>query len=93
MVIRSRANHLHVRACGRAGNRKPRSSDVSHRTTADWAGPDSRIRVRDETGARIPLFQKITRDRKKKDESGKDIDLKTGDIIQNSMVVPGAGGG
>src|ERR1043166_1485996 len=47
------------------------------------------IRVRDETGARIPLFQKITRDRKKKDESGKDVDLKTGDIIQNSMVVPG----
>ncbi len=47
------------------------------------------IRVRDETGAKIPLFQRITRDRKKKDESGKDIDLKTGDIIQNSMVVPG----
>jgi len=47
------------------------------------------IRVRDETGAKIPLFQKITRDRKKKDESGKDVDLKTGDIIQNSMVVPG----
>jgi hypothetical protein len=45
--------------------------------------------VRDETGARIPLFQRITRDRKKKDESGKDIDLKTGDIVQNSMVVPG----
>ncbi|MGH9932676.1 MAG: multiheme c-type cytochrome [Pyrinomonadaceae bacterium] len=49
----------------------------------------ARFRVRDETGAKIPLFQKITRDRKKKDESGKDIDLKTGDIIQNSMVVPG----
>lgn len=47
------------------------------------------IRVRDETGTKIPLFQRITRDRKKKDESGKDIDLKTGDIIQNSMVVPG----
>jgi hypothetical protein len=49
----------------------------------------TRFRVRDETGAKIPLFQKITRDRKKKDESGKDIELKTGDIIQNSMVVPG----
>jgi hypothetical protein len=47
------------------------------------------IRVRDETGTRIPLFQRISRDRKKKDESGKDIELKTGDIIQNSMVVPG----
>jgi hypothetical protein len=49
----------------------------------------TRFRVRDETGAKIPLFQKITRDRKKKDEGGKDIELKTGDIIQNSMVVPG----
>lgn len=47
------------------------------------------IRVRDETGTKVPLFQRITRDRKKKDESGKDIDLKAGDIIQNSMVVPG----
>jgi len=47
------------------------------------------IRVRDETGAKVPLFQRITRDRKKKDESGKEVELKTGDIIQNSMVVPG----
>jgi hypothetical protein len=49
----------------------------------------TRIRVRDETGAKIPIFQRIARERKKKDESGNDIDLKTGDIVQNSMVVPG----
>jgi hypothetical protein len=48
-----------------------------------------RIRVREETGERIAMFQRITRDRTKKDENGKDVDLKTGDIIQNSMVVPG----
>jgi len=47
------------------------------------------IRVRDESGAAIPLFQRVTRDRKKKDQSGQDVDLKTGDIIQNSMVQPG----
>jgi hypothetical protein len=47
------------------------------------------IRVRDETGTKVPLFQRMTRDRKKKDESGKEVELKTGDIIQNSMVVPG----
>src|SRR6185436_13686313 len=35
------------------------------------------IRVRDESGAKVPLFQRITRDRKKKDESGKDVELKT----------------
>ncbi|MDQ3474636.1 MAG: hypothetical protein M3447_12965 [Acidobacteriota bacterium] len=45
--------------------------------------------VRDETGAKIPVFQRITRDRKKKDESGKEIELKTGDIVQNSLVVAG----
>ena len=38
---------------------------------------------------RIPLFQRVTRDRKRKDEKGVDVDLKTGDIMQNSMVVPG----
>jgi hypothetical protein len=49
----------------------------------------TRIRVRDETGSAIPLFQRITRDRKRRDEKGVDVDLKTGDIVQNSLVVPG----
>jgi len=49
----------------------------------------TRIRVRDADGARIPLFQRVTRDRKRKDDKGVDVDLKTGDIMQNSMVVPG----
>ncbi len=54
------------------------------------AGQDlTRIRVRDPDGARIPLFQRITRDRKRKDAQGVDVDLKAGDIMQNSMVVPG----
>ncbi len=54
------------------------------------AGQDlNRIRVRDETGAKVPLFRRLTRDQKKKDESGNDIELKSGDVIQNSMVVPG----
>ncbi|MGA9997830.1 MAG: hypothetical protein WBP93_20610 [Pyrinomonadaceae bacterium] len=49
----------------------------------------TRIRVRDESGTKIPLFQRIARDRTKKDESGKDVQLKKDDIVQNSMVVPG----
>lgn len=49
----------------------------------------TRIRVRDAEGTNIPLFQRIPRDRKKKDEKGTDFDLKAGDIVQNSMVVPG----
>jgi hypothetical protein len=54
------------------------------------AGQDlTRIRVRDAEGARIPLFQRVTRDRKRKNEQGIDVDLKAGDVMQNSMVVPG----
>ncbi|MEO8434761.1 MAG: hypothetical protein ABI596_07685 [Pyrinomonadaceae bacterium] len=49
----------------------------------------TRIRVRDAEGTNIPLFQRIPRDRKKKDEKGSDVDLKAGDVVQNSMVVPG----
>src|SRR5690349_9359292 len=49
----------------------------------------TRIRVRDAEGTRIPLFQRVTRDRKRKDENGRDVELKAGDIMQNSMVVPG----
>ena len=49
----------------------------------------TRIRVRDAEGTRIPLFQRVTRDRKRKNEKGADVDLKSGDIMQNSMVVPG----
>ena len=45
--------------------------------------------TRDESGSKLPVFQPVQRDRKKKDETGKDVDLKAGDIIQNSMVVPG----
>jgi hypothetical protein len=48
-----------------------------------------RLRARDADGAKIPLFQLITRDRKRKDERGHDVELKAGDIVQNSLVVPG----
>ena len=47
------------------------------------------LSTRDETGSKVPVFQRITRDRTKKRENGKDLDLKAGDIIQNSLVVPG----
>jgi hypothetical protein len=47
------------------------------------------IRFRDPDGGRVLLFQRIRADTTKKDEQGNDIQLKTGDLIQNSMVVPG----
>lgn len=45
--------------------------------------------TRDESGSKVPVFQPVPRDRKKKDANGNDVELKAGDIIQNSMVVPG----
>src|SRR5437763_2658153 len=47
------------------------------------------IRFRDPDGGRVLLFQRIRTDQKKKDENGNEIQLKAGDIVQNSMVVPG----
>ncbi len=47
------------------------------------------IRFRDPDGGRVLLFQRIRADQKKKDEQGNEIQLKAGDIVQNSMVVPG----
>src|SRR5262249_12728972 len=51
--------------------------------------PLANIRFRTPDGGRIALFQVIRNDSKKKDENGNEIALKAGDIIQNSMVVPG----
>ncbi len=47
------------------------------------------IRFRDPEGGRVLLFTKIRSDTKKKDEHGNEVQLKAGDVIQNSMVVPG----
>src|SRR6266496_1660076 len=51
--------------------------------------PLANIRFRNPDGGKIALFQVIRNDSKKKDENGNEIALKAGDIIQNSMVVPG----
>jgi hypothetical protein len=47
------------------------------------------IRFRDPNGDRVLLFQRFRSDTKKKDENGNEVALKAGDIVQNSMVVPG----
>jgi hypothetical protein len=47
------------------------------------------IRFRSPEGGRQLLFQRIQTDRKQKDEHGNEIELKAGDIVQNSIVVPG----
>jgi hypothetical protein len=47
------------------------------------------IRFRDPNGDRMFLFQRIRSDSRRKDENGNEVALKAGDIVQNSMVVPG----
>ncbi len=47
------------------------------------------IRFRNTDGGRVLLFQRITSNTTKKDENGNAVQLKAGDVIQNSMVVPG----
>jgi hypothetical protein len=47
------------------------------------------LRFRDPEGGRMFLFQRIRNDTKRKDEKGNEVQLKSGDIVQNSMVVPG----
>lgn len=47
------------------------------------------VRVRDIDGAQLPLFQRIGRDQKRKNEQGVEVALVKGDIVQNSIVTPG----
>ena len=47
------------------------------------------IRFRSPEGDRQLLFQRIRTDAKRTDEHGSEIALKAGDIVQNSIVVPG----
>ncbi len=49
----------------------------------------TRISFHDDAGETVRAFQRLSRDTKKKDEDGKEIQLKAGDIIQNSLVVTG----
>ncbi|MGB7069158.1 MAG: hypothetical protein WBD22_06660 [Pyrinomonadaceae bacterium] len=49
----------------------------------------TRLRFRSVDGKRLPVLDVIDRDTKKKDAQGNEIELKKGDIIQNSIVEPG----
>ena len=49
----------------------------------------TRLRFRSSDGRRQPVLEILTRDTKRKDASGNEIELKKGDVIQNSIVEPG----
>ena len=49
----------------------------------------TKIKARNERGRQIPMFQRIAQATKRKNLEGKDVNLKPGDIVQNSLVEPG----
>src|SRR5215475_14294442 len=49
----------------------------------------TKIKTRNERGRQIPLFQRIAQPTKRKTLDGKEVDLRAGDIVQNSLVEPG----
>lgn len=48
----------------------------------------TRLRFRATDGKRLPVMEILARDVKRKDSAGKEIELKKGDVIQNSIVEP-----
>jgi hypothetical protein len=81
-TIRERATLLTSGFAAGAGVKDGKFTDGPKRNLAT-------IRFRDPEGGRVLLFQRLRADTKKKDEHGNEIQLRAGDIIQNSMVVPG----
>ncbi|MCI0524738.1 MAG: hypothetical protein L0Y75_05690 [Acidobacteria bacterium] len=49
----------------------------------------TKIKARNERGRQIPMFQRISQPTKRKTLDGKEVDLRAGDIVQNSLVEPG----
>ncbi len=48
----------------------------------------TRLRFRSTDGRRLPVMEILTRDVKRKDANGVEVELKLGDVIQNSIVEP-----
>lgn len=46
----------------------------------------TRLRFRSPDGKKLPILEVIARDTKRKDASGREIELKKGDVVQNSIV-------
>ena len=49
----------------------------------------TRLRFRSADGKRLPVLEIMARDTKRKDANGNDVQLKKGDVVQNSIVEPG----
>jgi hypothetical protein len=87
--MRSRANGI---TSGVAALPPETKSEITQREKANkpLIGRDlTRLRFRSPDGKRLPVLEVIARDSKRKDLNGTEIQLKKGDIVQNSIVEPG----
>ncbi len=67
-------------------------TEITQRTNAKkpLIGRDlTRLRFRSTDGKRLPILEVVARDAKRKDAAGNEIELKKGDVVQNSIVEPG----
>lgn len=86
--INAKANGITSGAAAMAPENKNEIT-AREKTNKPLIGRDlTRLRFRSFDGKRLPILEVIARDIKRKDSSGKEIALKKGDIVQNSIVEP-----
>jgi hypothetical protein len=86
--IQDKANGI---TSGFAAQPPENKNEIEQRKKADKPeiGRDlTRLQFRAPDGKRKRILEIITRDTKRKDENGNEIELKKGDIVQNSLVMP-----
>ncbi|PYT01706.1 MAG: hypothetical protein DMF63_02345 [Acidobacteria bacterium] len=88
----SMRSHASGITSGEAALAPETKSEITQREKANkpLIGRDlTRLRFRSPDGKRLPILEIIARDTKRKDASGNEIQLKKGDVVQNSIVEPG----
>ena len=86
--IRAKANGI---TSGFAAMAPENKNELNQRKTANKPpiGRDlTRLRFRSPDGKRMTVLEVLTKDEKRKNEKGRDIQLRKGDIIQHSIVEP-----
>ena len=87
-TIKAKANGI---TSGEAAMPPENKNELNQRKTANkpLIGRDlTRLRFRSPDGKRVPVLEVIQSDTKRKNANGRDIQLKKGDVVQNSIVEP-----
>lgn len=88
-TIKARANGI-TSGFAAASPESKNEADQRAKANKPVIGRDlTRLRFRTTDGKRLPVMEIITRDTKRKDAASNEIELKKGDVVQNSIVEPG----